>query len=217
MYFTSRVELGQRMADVLSDLKGQQAVVLCLNKESIDTSIGLAASLGAWIYPLLAEPIVIPGEPRILGVINQEGVLCYNPGLSIYERQELEMDYRGIIQDASREAFHTLNQESSLYGTLHKEGLNGRTVIICGDIIRDLVDVGAATEFLKSVNTTEIVAAAGNIDVNVSAPLSMMSSRTCFMDVMSNMFSDDHYFEQSVGYNPEEQRQIMTNIATFWT
>ena len=216
MYFVDRLQLGSTMAQRLIDLKGKEPIILCLKESSLSTSIALASELRGWIYPLLAERVVIPGDPRIIGVINQEGTLCYNPELSKYEREELEMEYSGVIQDATRAAFHQINQASSIYGELNKAAFNGRTVLLCADILRDHLEVSAANELLKSAYNATIVGVIGNIDVNVADDISRMSERSSFMDVMSNMFDDQHYYEQPEAYTLDEQRSIAMNIATYW-
>lgn len=216
MYFVNRIELGRSLAEKVAYLKSQDAIVLCLTETSLSTGIGLASSLRAWVYPLLTEVVVIPGDPRILGVINQDGLLCYNPGLSTYEREELEMENAGLIQDASREAFSRLNRQSSDYGALNKEILRGRTIILCADILRDQVQLAAAFELLKPIVTKSVVSVVGNVMSDAADALQIGTQKSDFLDVMTNMFDDDHYFEQPDGYSAEERRQLAVNIAHYW-
>lgn len=216
MYFINRIQLGGMIAEKLSDLRGKELVVVCLNENSLTTGIGLATQLRGWIYPLLYRPIIIPGDSRVLGAINEDGKLCYNPSLSSFEIEELEMDYAGLIQDLSRDAFHDLNMSISSYGSLNKNGLNGRSIILCSDILKDDLAIGVVNELLKSISTNEIIGTAGNIETKVVDEVSLLSSKNVFMDVLSNMFDDDHYFEQPDAYSIEEQRQIAMNISTYW-
>jgi predicted phosphoribosyltransferase len=216
VYFSNRIDLGRTMAQKLPHLRAKDVIILCLKENSLSTSIGLASELRGWIYPLLIAPIVIPGDGRTLGAINQDGELCYNPKLSRFEREEIEMDNASVIQDASREAFSLLNRQTAEYGDLSKDGLNGRTVVLCADILRDQIEIAAATEFLKSVETLSIVGIVGNITTDVADILTVSSQDSEFMDVLTNMFDDDHYFEQPETYSIEERRQLAMNISNYW-
>jgi predicted phosphoribosyltransferase len=216
MYFVNRIELGRSMAKKVAHLRAKEPIIVCLNEGSLSTSIGLASELRGWIYPLLSEPIIIPGDNRIIGVINQDGELCENPGLSRFEQEELRMDYSGFIQEASRQAFSKLNARLNSYGNLSKSGLKGHPIIICADIVRDQVEIAAAIEFLKVIDTSTIVSVAGNITIEAANTLTQTSQKSSFMDIMSNMFDDDHYFEEQDAYTLEEKKQLAMNISQYW-
>jgi len=216
MYFVNRVELGRSMAEKVADLRAKGAVVVCLKENALSTSIGLASELQGWIYPLLSEPVIIPGDPRIIGVVNQEGALCYNLGLSRFEREELRLEYNSVIQEASREAFSRLNARILPYGQLSKNGLRGRPIILCADIVRDEVEIAAAIEFLKTIDTHSIVSVVGNISIEAANALTITSQKSNFMDIMTNMFDDDHYFEEQESYTLEERQQLAMNISQYW-
>lgn len=216
MYFVNRIDLGRSMAQKVAHLKSQGVIILCLKEDALSTSIGLASELRGRIYPLLIEPIIIPGDPRIIGAINQDGELCHNPELSTYEREELEMEYSGIIQDASREAFSRLNQHTNDYGSLSKESLQGRTVILCADIIRDQIEIGAAIEFLKPIKTQSVISIVGNITNSAADMMTIATEKSDFLDVMAHMMDDDHYFEQPEAYSVEERRRLAMNISQYW-
>ncbi len=216
MYFSSRLALGQTLASRVETVRGQEPIVLCLKESALSTAIGLAVQVRGWVYPLLTEPVVIPGDDRIIGVINQDGELCYNPQLSRYELEELEMDNHATIQDASRVAFGILNRRTGEYGELNKTALRGRTIIIIGDIVRDQLEIGAAHELLKTVATGSIISLVGNITPDGSTALYQESSESTFLDVMPYMFDDDHYFEQVEGYTLEERRKLAMNISQYW-
>lgn len=217
MFFSSRVALGETLAGRVDYLRGTEPIVVCLREESLITSVALAARLRGWIYPLITEQITIPGDPRIIGVINQDGTLCYNSGLSHYEIEELEMEYHGIIQDAARQAFSKINARTRDYGELNKGALSGRTVILCDDIVRDELGISAINEFLKSVRVQKIISLVGNIDANISATFFRQSDDSVFLDVMTNMFDDSHYFQEPDQYSVEEKRQLAMNISQYWT
>ncbi len=216
MYFISRLELGGRLAKFVSGLRGSDPIVVPLKESSLCTAIGIATEIRGWIYPLLTEPVSLPGDPRTIGVINQDGTLCYNPEFSTYDIEELQMEFRSPIEEASRQAYSRLNSRTGTYGTLDKHVLRGRTVILCDDIIRDQVELEAATELLKPIATQKIIGLAGNITPNTSDALMLETQESKFMDVVEYLFDDDHYFGQRDSYTLPEQRQLAMNITHYW-
>ena len=217
MYFASRYELGKTLASKVEQLKGEEAIVLCLKDSALLSAISLASHIHGWVYPLLTEPLVIPGDGRTLGVINQDGELCHNPALSKFEIEDIEMNNQAIIQESSREAFSRLNRRTSEYGSLNKDALRGRTVIVVGDVVKDQLEIGAAREYLKTIAINKIVSLVGNISPESSNILYLESDESSFLDVVPNMFDDNHYFEQLDQYTVEDQRKLAMNIAQYWT
>lgn len=217
MYYTSKIDLGFKMANKLSYLRGTESVVISLQAKTLSTCLSMASRLRAWVYPLLTEKIYLPGDPRVLGVVNQDGDFCWNPQFSTYEQQEFVAEFYGVIEDKKRQAFSLINKQLTDYGTLNKKSLNGRNVIIVGDIVKDSVEVVAARELLKEVRCNKLFASGGNVDVVAADNLRLLADEAYFFDVMSNLFNEDHYFEHPDSYTDEEKKKLVTNIATYWT
>lgn len=216
MYFTSHQALGRTLAAKIAHLKGTEPVVIPLGEDALTTSISIASEVRGWVYPLLTERVTIPGDDRIIGVVNQDGRLCYNPELSNYEREELEMDNHSVIQEGLREAFSRLNGRVSEYGTLNKDALRGRHIVVVGDVVRDQLNIGAMFELLKTVATGPVTSLVGNITPDGSTKLYMESSASAFLDVIPYLMEEAHYFEQQDPYTPTEKRQLAMNISQYW-
>lgn len=216
MYFSSRHALGQTLAARVANLASQEPIIVCLKESALSVAISTASKLHGWVYPLLTEPVMIPGDDRFIGVINQDGALCYNPELSKFERDDMETENESVIQEASREAFSALNHRMQDYGTLNKEALRGRTIVLISDIIKDQLQVGAAHELLKTVATGPIISLVGNITPDSSTALYLESTNSMFLDIVPNMFDDNHYFEQPDSYTIQEQRKLAMNISQYW-
>lgn len=217
MYYLNRIELGNRLSEQLQALKGQEAVVLSIKEESMTACISLASQINAWIYPLLTEKITIIGDPRVMGVVNDGGAFIWNPNLSKSECDGIEMDSRAMLDDAKREAFSKLNRRSSQYGQYSKDSLNGRVLLLVGDIVRDQMEITAALEYLKSVRYAKLYSAGGNVDANAADYMHLQTDHDIELDVMTNMFDDGHYFDQQDSYSPDECRQLLVNIVQYWT
>lgn len=216
MYFIDRMDLGDKLCARLSDLKGQEPVILALTEESITACITLASKINAWIYPILTEKIYIPGDPRLMGMINDGGVFVWNPELSAPYRASIEMDYRSVLDDAKRVAFSKLNKRVSAYGEFSKFSLRGRILILTGDIIRGKMEMASAIEYLKDMQYSNLLALGGNVDPEVATFMRILTDRDHQLDVIPNMFDNDHYFDRQDSYSVDGSRQILINISHFW-
>ena len=129
MYYVNRIELGKILADRLMELKGQEAVVIALREESLTACIGLASEINAWVFPLLSRRITIPGDPRPMGLIDPAGIFTWSPDLEKVQRDGIEMESHGVLEDAKRQAFSDLNRVLDQYGQFSKDSLNDRVLL----------------------------------------------------------------------------------------
>ena len=217
MYYINRIELGRNLAGQLMDLKGQEAVVIALKEESLTACIGLATEINAWVFPLLSRRITIPGDPRPMGLIDPAGTFTWNPDLEKVQRDGIEMESRALLEDAKRQAFSELNRILDQYGQFSKDSLNGRKLLLTGDIIEDRLEIAMALEYLKSVRYAALYGLGGNVDSLAADYFHIQTDKSIALDIMTHMFPAEHYFEQKDSYTPEECRLLATNISQYWT
>ena len=207
MYYINRIELGRTLAGRVSDLKGQEAVVIALKEDALTACIGLASEINAWVFPLLSKRIIIPGDPRVVGLIDPAGMFTWNPDLEKPQRDGIELESRSVLEDMKRQAFSELNRILDQYGTFSKEGLNGRVLLLTGDIVEDRIEIAMALEY----------GLGGNVDSTAADYFHLQTDKDVALDVMTHMFPAEHYFEQKDSYTPEECRLLVTNISQYWT
>lgn len=181
------------------------------------TTIALASSLRGWVYPLLLSPISIPGDrSRLIGVVNQEGTFILNPAISEPDFEQIEADFRGVLDDEKRLGMHNLNEAISAYGTIDRNVLRGRTVVLVSDILTEKTQLKAVEDILKPIVTKDLLGMVGNVEVNVADMLHLQTNSSQFMDVMPITFNDEHYFEKEDEYSMEEKRKLASNISRYW-
>jgi predicted phosphoribosyltransferase len=217
MYYANRIELGQKLAGRLMDLKGQEAVVIALKESALSSCIGLASQVNAWVFPLLSQHVLVPGDPRIMGLIDPSGTFTWNPDLEKVERDGIEMESHGVLEEAKRQAFSRLNRSLEQFGEFSKDALNGRTLLLTGDIVEDRIEIAMALEYLKSVRYAKLYGLGGNVDAQAATYFHLQTDQDIALDVMTHMFPAEHYFEQQDAYSPEECRQLAINISHYWS
>lgn len=209
--------MGQTLGGRLQDLKGQEAVVIALKESALTACISLAASINAWVFPLLSRRITIPGDPRIMGLVDPTGKFTWNPDLEKMQRDGIELESRAVLEDAKRQAFSELNRVLDQYGSFSKDALNGRILLLTGDIVEDRIEIAMALEYLKSVRYDKLLGLGGNVDAAAADYFHLQTDANISLDVMTHMFPAEHYFERQDSYSPEECRQLAINISQYWT
>ena len=217
MYYVSRIELGKALAGRLMELRGQEAVVIALKESALTACIGLASEINAWVYPLLTQRIYVPGDPRIMGLIDETGMFTWNPSLEKMQRDEIEMESHGVLEDAKRGAFTELNRTLGQYGAFNRDALNGRVLLLTGDVIEDRIEIATALQYLKSIRYATLYGLGGNVDAEAADYFHIETDKDVLLDVMTHMFPVEHYFDRQDSYSPEESRQLAVNISQYWT
>lgn len=78
MYFASRTEAGQKLANLLKDYRFEDTAVLALSDGGVVIGAQIAAELHCPLMFLLTQDITLPGEKTAVGVIDQNGGFTYN-------------------------------------------------------------------------------------------------------------------------------------------
>jgi predicted phosphoribosyltransferase len=216
MYFPDRLTLGKRLAGGITSIRGTDAIIVCLKNSSLLTCISMAQELRAWIYQLEFETIKNPmDETKILGAVTEEGEFVLSPTISEFELEEIQMEFADILEDRKRDAMGTLNRRGTK--SYDKHVMNGRTVILTGDIMFDSLGIAITKAILKPLTPKNIVGVAGNVTVDVSDAFHMQTAETTILDVLPHgLFDDNHYFEKMDEYSDEEKRALALNIVNYW-
>ena len=204
------------MAGSLTMVRGTDAIIVCLKSSSLLTCISMATYLRAWIYQLEFEPINNPlDETKILGAVTDEGDFVLHPDVSQFELEDVELEFREMVEDRKREAMSVLNRRGSK--AYDKHVLNGRTVILTGDILFDTLSLAIIEDIMKPIRPQQIIGVAGNVTIDVSDRFHMKTTATNILDILPHsLFDDEHYFEKPDEYSDDEKRALATNICNYW-
>lgn len=103
MYFHSRTEAGERLADRLMQYRYENAVVVALGHGAVVVGEPIAERLHCLLSLFLTESIDIPGENLSVGSVSQGGGFVYNQSLSEGETDDYYGEFHGYIDDQKRE------------------------------------------------------------------------------------------------------------------
>lgn len=213
-----RTALGTTLAERLQELRGKDAVIVCLQESSLLTCLTMAANLRAWVYPLIYVPAYTPDSGhQLLGAFDQEGEFCPLPG-GPADAEKIPSDIAAVIDGQQPDAAETIRQQMVAYGiTFDEHRLDGRDVILVGDVITNVLPMVLAQRLLARAQPRSLTAVAGNTTPEVAQLLRVSAAQTEILDILNGItFDDDHYFEHTDGYTPEQKHTVTQHIAAYW-
>ncbi|MBW8283158.1 MAG: phosphoribosyltransferase [Rhizobium sp.] len=158
MSFKDRIDAGERLADALERLRGEDVVVIALPRGGVEVALPVARRLGAPMTLLMVRKIGLPGQPELaMGAI-------VDGDKPITVRNESVIGFSGVGQaefDAvvARELAEIHRREALYLGGRRPVPIEGRVAIVVDDGIATGATVRAALKGLKARKPARIVLA----------------------------------------------------------
>lgn len=216
-----RTNLGDMLAQRLKHLHGQDAVILCLQENSLLTCLTMATELHAWVFPLVYSPIYTTDQAhRLIGAFDQAGTFCaLEPKQSGEEEKTAETDpVAELAAEQRSDAMKSIHEQVKSYKiSLDKHLLDGRDLVLAADVLTSPLPLIVAQQFLKDIFPRSLTAVVGNATPDVAQLLRISAGKTEILDVLSGIaFDHDHYFEHPDSYTEEQKRTLTEHIAAYW-
>lgn len=205
MYFDNRGQAGAQLAAVLADHRFDNCAVVALNEGGVVVGEQIAAQLHCVLMLLLSEDIEVPGENLLFGSVSQEGDFTYNSGFSSGEIDEYSSEFHGYLEEKKRESFQSLNRLVGDGGTINRDLLKERVVILVSDSLDSPAAIDVALEFLKPVRVKRLVVAAPLATVPAVDRVHMVADEVRILDVRDNYMGVNHYYTD----NTVPPRQVL--------
>lgn len=151
-------------------------------------------------------------------LLKQTEILPWSPDLEKIEIDSIEMESHKVIEDAKRQAFSELNQLLGKYGNFSKDALNGRILLLTGDVIRDRMEIAVALEYLKNPSDTQICMGLGEM-LSLMSRLFTTLILTCVSCTRCHVahVSCRTLFRKARRLFCRGGRLLVTNISQYWT
>lgn len=152
--FNNRTEAGKKLADILSDLRGTDAIVLALPRGGVVVANEVAHELGLPLDIIVTRKIGAPGNDEYaIGAIDLDGEGVWNEA----ERSQVDKAWLAKkIESEKKEAERRWHAYRGTRGTLE---LKGKTAIIVDDGIATGLTMRAAVAYVKRKGAQKVIVA----------------------------------------------------------
>ncbi|MEY2232352.1 phosphoribosyltransferase, partial [Streptomyces sp. BF23-30] len=156
MLFTHRAEAGERLAEALRRLKGEDPVVLGLPRGGVPVAYRVARALGAPLDVVVVRKLGVPHHRELgFGAIGEGGVRVVSEDIVRSSR----LGPQDIASVEHAEAAELARQAARFRGDRPRVPLDGRTVIVVDDGIATGATAAAACEVVRAQGAARVVLA----------------------------------------------------------
>lgn len=216
MYFPSRVEAGQRLADQLASYRSEPTAIIALSDGAVVVAAQIAAVLHCIITLLLMEPIKLPGEPEPLGAINQDGGFTYNHLYSAGQIEAFNLEYYEYIEQAKIASLSKIHHLLSKNGLIRKDLLKRHNIILVSDGMSSSFTLDAAVDYLKPVKYKKLIVATPIASVLAVDSMHVLSDEIHCLSVITEYMTTNHYYDDNALPSHETIVKTIQNIVDHW-
>ncbi len=216
-YFQSRLAAGDLIADKLeAKYRYEDCAVLTLGDGAVVVGAQIAKRLHCVINMLLCSSIQLPRENDVLATINHLGGVTFNDKYSPGELEELRSEYFNYIEQQKLEKLFEMNQLLGQGGVLDPNLLRYRNIIVVSDGLANGFSMHAAAEFLKPIKIERLVMVSPFASVAAVDQMHILADEIVCLNVVDNIISIDHYYEDNTLPSHEKIVQILEDIVLHW-
>ncbi|MGI5817182.1 MAG: phosphoribosyltransferase [Armatimonadota bacterium] len=155
--FADRMEAGKALARQLSDLRGENPVILGIPRGAVPMAAVVADELGGELDVVIVRKLGAPGNPELaIGSVTEEGDAIVN--MQFARRTGASDEY---IKQEARRQLERIEERKRVYRDVRpKVALEDRVVVIVDDGFATGATMKAALESARSENPRRLIAAA---------------------------------------------------------
>ena len=216
MYFKSRSEAGQKLAEKLDKYRFENTAVVALSDGGVIVAAEVATRLHCVLTMLLTEEIKLPGETDPLAVVNQQGGFTYNNMFSAGQLEEFSGEYHSYLEQEKRVKLHTINQLLGEGGLIRPELLYRHNVILVSDGLNSGLSLDAAEQYLKPIKVEKLIVATPLASVPSVDRMHLIADELVCLSVVENYMNTNHYYEDNSMPSHEELVKTIEKIVLNW-
>lgn len=217
MYFKSRVEAGQKLAEQIAvKYQGTPCAVVGLSDGGVMVGAQIALKLGCVLTMLLSDTIELPREDTAIAGISQNGAVTYNSAFSPGQIEEFMSEYHGFIEQEKLTKMHEMHRLVGKGGLIRKDLLRDHNVFLVSDGLSNGFSLDIAAEFLKPIHIKKLIVATPFASVQAVDRMHILADEIFCLSVIEDYISTDHYYDtQDV---PEHEMVVKTieQIVSHW-
>ncbi len=204
------------LAHQLEEYARLNCAVLALSEGGILVGAEIAKAIHGSLFLLSIEDVNLPYELEPLAAMTNAGTFTFNHSLSMADLEEVKIDSQSSSEQLRPDTFSKLNRAVGKDGTINKNLLKRRTVIIVSDGIVSGLSLDAAADFLKPILTKNIVVATPVCSAPVIDRIRNITDYFFYLDIIETRFPVSHYYQENVMPGHDAVVNTMQNISLAW-
>lgn len=216
MYFRSRAEAGEVIADKIIKYRYENCAVVALGYGAVLVAEPIAARLHGLLGLFVTESIHIPGENLAIGTVDQGGGFLYNKSLSQGEVDDYYGEFHGYIEDQKREQFAKINRLLAGGGMLDPSVLREHVIILVSDGLKTGQPLDAAAEFLKPIKIKRLIVVTPLASVQAVDRMHIVADEIHCLSVTDNYLDTNHYYDVNDIPTHQQAQEKVKNIVLAW-
>jgi putative phosphoribosyl transferase len=216
MYFHTRAEAGELLADQLIQYRYEDCAVVALSVSSVAVAEPIATRLHCVLGMMLSEGIEVPGEGINVGTVNQDGSFVYDQSLSEGQRDDYYGEFHAYIDDQKREKFQRINRMVAEGGSIDPSLLREHVVIMVADGLKTADILDAAAEFLKPIKMKRLIIATPIASVPAVDHMHILTDEIHCLGVTDNYLDTGHYYENDTELTHDQAVEKINNVILNW-
>lgn len=217
MYFDSRVDAGQRLADAVSKkYSGQDCAVVGLSDGGVMVGAQIALKLGCVLTMMLSETIELPREETAIAGISHDGALSYNSEYSPSQIDYFLSEYRNVIEQEKLVKMRQMHRAVGKGGLIRRDLLQDRNIILVSDGLSSSFSLDLATEFLKPIHIKRVIVATPFASLTAVDRMHILADDIFCLNVLSDYISTDHYYDTQDVPPHEQILKTVEHVVSHW-
>lgn len=218
MYFKSRAEAGQKLADqIVKKYQGTPCAVVGLSDGGVMVGAQIAMKLKCVLTMLVSEAIQLPREDQAVAGITEDGSFTYNTAYSPGEIEELVGEYRSLIEHEKMQKMQDIHRLAGKGGGLiRKELLKDHNVILVSDGLPNGFSLDIAAQFLKPIHTAKLIMATPLASVAAVDRMHILADEIYCLSVVEDYITTDHYYDVQDVPSHDLVVKTIENVVSHW-
>ena len=194
----------------------EDCAVIALNDGAVVVGAQIAMRLHCVLTMLLTTSIKLQGEPDAIAEMNHMGGLTYNSSLSSGELEDIRAENFHYIEQEKSSKLFEMNRLLGQGGIIKPELLRGRVIIVVSDGLTNGMSLHAVADYLKPIKIEKLVMVTPFASVQAVDQMHILADEIMCLNVVENIISIDHYYEDNKLPSHEKIIQIIEDIILHW-
>jgi len=192
MIFRDRLDAGEKLAELLSDYKGERTAVIAIPRGGVEVGYVVASKLSSPLEVTVPRKIGSPADPELaVGAVAEDGTIYIDEEVS--KMIGIRDDWIRI--EAERELQEVKRRIEVYRGGKPLPSLKGYTILLVDDGIATGATIIATARFLRKLEPEKLVIAAPVAPPEVVSKLSGEADDLRFVETPSPFFAIGQFYQ----------------------